>query len=331
MHYVAGRKITTLSPLGLNEVAGQPLADQLFRAYLKQILIDGFFHADPHPGNLMWWNEKIYFLDLGMVGEIEPATKELLLLLLLAFWQEDSSFLGDILLMLAGDERRPDLDMEGFRRELGVVMARYRHSSLRELRLGPLLEELTEISLRHDLRMPAALALAGKAFGQMQLATAELDPTLDPFSVAGSFFFKQLTDRAREVTNPRRMVYEGQKLVLRLTRLMEGVERVLGARSGPSLQVHRAPGGGDLASRSEDGAGRVRRGGAPGSGDHGDVDARRRLGPRRAGHPGGPVHGGPAPGPGSLARPASRRLKARRSPRSAMLTATVIRTFSSNP
>jgi predicted unusual protein kinase regulating ubiquinone biosynthesis (AarF/ABC1/UbiB family) len=212
-------------------------ARQLLESYYRQVLTEGFFHADPHPGNLMWWNDKIYFLDFGMVGEIEPATKELLLLLLLAFWQEDSTFLADILLMLAGQEQRPNLDIDRFRQELGVVMTRYRHSSLRELRLGPLLEELTEISLRHDLRMPAALALAGKAFGQMQLATAELDPTLDPFSVAGGFFFKQLTDRAREVTNPRRVVYEGQKLMVRLTRLMEGVERVLGARSGPSLQV----------------------------------------------------------------------------------------------
>src|SRR5439155_13205874 len=162
---------------------------------------------------------------------------ELMLLLLLAFWQEDSAFLGDILLMLAGEQGRPDLDVEAFKEELGNLMQRYRHSSLKELRLGPILDELTEISLRHDIRMPASLALAGKAFGQMQLATAELDPTLDPFSVAGSFFFRQLTDRARQVANPQRMVYEGQKLMVRLTRIVEGLERVLGARSGPSLRV----------------------------------------------------------------------------------------------
>jgi predicted unusual protein kinase regulating ubiquinone biosynthesis (AarF/ABC1/UbiB family) len=185
----------------------------------------------------MWWNDRIYFLDFGMVGEIEPEAKELMLLLLLAFWQEDTSFLGDILLMLAGDEPRPNLDIEAFREELGKLMTRYRHSSLRELRLGPILEELTEISLRYDVRMPASLALAGKAFGQMQLATAELDPTLDPFTVAGSFFFKQLTDRMREVASPRRLIYEGQKAMVRLTRVVEGLERVIGTRSGPSLQV----------------------------------------------------------------------------------------------
>jgi predicted unusual protein kinase regulating ubiquinone biosynthesis (AarF/ABC1/UbiB family) len=219
--------------------AGKPrreAARQLLESYYRQVLTEGFFHADPHPGNLKWWNDKIYFLDFGMVGEIGPEVRELLLLLLLAFWREDSEFLGDILLML-GDERRPDLDVEAFQEELGQLIARYRHSSLRELRLGPLMEELTEISLRHDVRVPPPLALAGKALGQMQLVTAELDPTLDPFSVAGSFFFRQLTDGARELASPRRLIYEGQKLKTRLSRLVDGLERVVGARPGSSLQV----------------------------------------------------------------------------------------------
>ena len=116
-------------------------------------------------------------------------------------------------------------------------MGRYRRLSLQELRLGPILQELTEVSLRHNVRMPASLALAGKAFGQMQLATAELDPTLDPFSVAGSFFFKRLTSSVRDAVNPRRLFYEGQELKVRVTRLVEALERVTGARPGPSLQI----------------------------------------------------------------------------------------------
>ena len=64
-------------------------ARQLLESYYAQILTEGFFHADPHPGNLMWWNDKIYFLDFGMVGEIGPEIRENLMLLLMAFWQED--------------------------------------------------------------------------------------------------------------------------------------------------------------------------------------------------------------------------------------------------
>src|SRR5258705_8816121 len=71
-------------------------ARQLLESYYKQILTDGFFHADPHPGNLMWWQDKIYFLDFGMVGEVGAEIREHLMLLLMAFWQEDVGFLTDV-------------------------------------------------------------------------------------------------------------------------------------------------------------------------------------------------------------------------------------------
>jgi ubiquinone biosynthesis protein len=212
-------------------------ARQLLESYYRQILTDGFFHADPHPGNLLWWQERIYFLDFGMVGELGPEVRELLMLLLMAFWQEDVSFLSDVVLMIAGEDQRGDIDLGAFKAELGGLLARYRHLSLKEIQLGPILQEITEISIRHDVRLPASLALTGKALAQMQLATAELDPTLDPFSVAGNFLAKSLTGRVRDRLDPKKIFYEGQKLRVRAVRLIEAVERLVGARPGPKLQV----------------------------------------------------------------------------------------------
>ena len=69
MEYIAGTKITTLSPVARSRWTVPALAEQLFRAYLKQILVDGFFHADPHPGNVFVTDDgRIALLDLGMVG-----------------------------------------------------------------------------------------------------------------------------------------------------------------------------------------------------------------------------------------------------------------------
>jgi ubiquinone biosynthesis protein len=212
-------------------------ARQLLESYYRQILTDGFFHADPHPGNMLWWQHRIYFLDFGMVGELGPEIRELLMLLLMAFWQEDVSFLSDVVLMIAGEDQRSDLDLGAFQAELGALLARYRHLSLKEIQLGPILQEITEISIRHDVRLPASLALTGKALAQMQLATAELDPTLDPFSVAGNFLVKNLTGRVRDRLDPKKIFYEGQKLRVRAVRLIEAVERLVGARPGPKLQV----------------------------------------------------------------------------------------------
>jgi ubiquinone biosynthesis protein len=213
-------------------------ARQLLESYYAQILTEGFFHADPHPGNLMWWNDKIYFLDFGMVGQIGPEIRESLMLLLMAFWQEDVQFLTDVTFMLAGGADRADLDIGAFQDELGAVMAKYRNVSLREIQLGPILQEITEISIRHDVPLPASLALTGKAMAQMQLATAELDPDLDPFEVAGSYLMRGVTKRMIQRADPKKLFYEAQKVKVRLSRIAEAFERLAGARPGPKLQVN---------------------------------------------------------------------------------------------
>jgi ubiquinone biosynthesis protein len=242
-------EFSTARLLTMEEIQGVPLreipdgparkgaARQLLESYYEQILAEGFFHADPHPGNMMWWNDRIYFLDLGMVGEIEPEERNLMLLLLMAFWRGDVNFLSDVVLMLAGEDQRADLDVEGFQAEVGALLDRTRGLSLKEMQLGPILQEITEMSIRHGVRLPASLALTGKALAQMQLATAQLDPSLDPLSVVGDFMMKGFVGRFRDRLDPRWLFYEAQKLRTRMVRLMEAVERLAGARPGPKLQV----------------------------------------------------------------------------------------------
>ena len=85
MEYIAGKKITALNPLRLLEIDGSLLADELFSAYLKQFLVDGIFHADPHPGNVFLTDDdRIALLDLGMVGRVTRTFQDNLLRLLLA-------------------------------------------------------------------------------------------------------------------------------------------------------------------------------------------------------------------------------------------------------
>jgi hypothetical protein len=73
---------------------------------------------------------------------------------------------------------------------------------------------------------------------QMQLATAELDPELDPFAVAGSFLMRSFTQRVSHQMDPKKLFYEAQKVRIRLVRLIEAFERLAGARPGPKLQVN---------------------------------------------------------------------------------------------
>jgi ubiquinone biosynthesis protein len=242
--------LSTSRLLVMEEIEGIPIskapqgserkeaARQLLESYYKQILVDGFFHADPHPGNLMWWKDRIYFLDFGMVGEVGADMREQLMLLLMAFWQEDVGFLTDVTLMLAGAIDRSDLDVAKFQQEIGELMAKYRTSSLADIQLGPILQEMTEVSIRHDVPLPASLALTGKALAQMQLATAELDPELDPFDVAGKFLMRQVMTGMGAKLDPKALFYRSQRLKVRFLRMVEAIERLIGARPGQKLEVN---------------------------------------------------------------------------------------------
>src|SRR5919202_60493 len=85
MDYLHGRKITSLGPLAKMEVDGHDLAEQLFQAYLDQILVEGFFHADPHPGNVLLTDDnRLAMVDLGQVARVPKAMRKLLVRLLLA-------------------------------------------------------------------------------------------------------------------------------------------------------------------------------------------------------------------------------------------------------
>jgi len=212
-------------------------ARQLLESYYRQVLTEGFFHADPHPGNLLWADGTIYFLDFGMVGEIGPDLRRNLMMLLLAFWQEDATFLTDITLVIAEQDQRQDIDVARFEREMGELLTRYRNMSLHDIQLGPILQEMTEIAVRHDVPLPASLTLTTKALAQVQLAVAQLDPDLDPFAVAGSFLGRNLLSKIRENADPRSLFYTSQKLAVRIGRSIEALERLTGARPGPKLQV----------------------------------------------------------------------------------------------
>lgn len=244
------RDLSTSRLLVMEEIQGIPIkeapagaerieaARQLLESYYKQIIVDGFFHADPHPGNLMWWKDRVYFLDFGMVGAVGAELREHLLLLLMALWQDDAVFLTDVTLMMTGATDRRGLNVPKFQSEIGEVMAKFRTASLAEMQIGPVLQEMSAVSLRHGVPLPASITLAVKALAQVQLATAELDPALDPFDVAGKFLMRSLVKRMGTALNPKTLVYQSLKFKVRALRVLEAVETLIGARSGEKLVVN---------------------------------------------------------------------------------------------
>jgi ubiquinone biosynthesis protein len=162
----------------------------------------------------------------------------MMMLLLMALWREDAGFLTDVTLMMTDATDRSDLDVSRLQAEIGEVMAKYRTVTLAEMQIGPILQEMSEIAVRHRLPLPASLTLSAKALAQVQLATADLDPELDPFEVAGKFLMRSILKSVRTALDPKTIAYQSQKIKVRASRLIEAVERLIGARPGQKLEVN---------------------------------------------------------------------------------------------
>ena len=135
MDYIAGRKVTKVNPLARIDLDGEGLAEELFRAYLQQILVDGFFHADPHPGNVFVTDDgRIALLDLGMTARIGPSLQDRLLKLLLAIAEGQSEKAADTAIQIG--KAKEEFDEMQFRRRIAEVVGQQQGQRRRICRWG---------------------------------------------------------------------------------------------------------------------------------------------------------------------------------------------------
>ena len=178
MDYVAGTKITAVSRVEWTEVDGAVLAEDLFRAYLQQILIDGVFHADPHPGNvLLTPDSRIALIDLGMIGRISSTTQEQLFKLILAIGEGRGDDAAEILIALG--ERHEDFNESDMRRAIADLIGRFHRLTMREMNVGRVMLEMSRSSIEHGLKMPPELALLGKTLLHLDEVGRVLDAQFD--------------------------------------------------------------------------------------------------------------------------------------------------------
>ena len=179
MDYVPGTKITDLSPYARLDMDGQALASQLFKAYLKQVLVDGIFHADPHPGNVFITPEgRVALLDLGMVGYTTPAMQENLLKILIAISEAKSENAVDTIIRIS--ETGEHFDAVQFKRRIAQVILQAHDQGLSDMNVGRSLLQVTTIASELGLFVPSELTLLGKTLMQLDEVGKILDSRFDP-------------------------------------------------------------------------------------------------------------------------------------------------------
>jgi predicted unusual protein kinase regulating ubiquinone biosynthesis (AarF/ABC1/UbiB family) len=178
MDYVCGQKITAVSPLVLAEAGARGLAEELFQAYLHQVILDGIFHADPHPGNVLLTDDKrIALLDLGMVSRLSPDLQETLLHFLLAVADCRTEQAADLALGMG--ERLPGFDDTGFRKRVAEVVARSQDSRIGDVPAGRLMLAVAHTAVESGVRLPNELTLLGKTLLNLDEVGQTLAPDFD--------------------------------------------------------------------------------------------------------------------------------------------------------
>lgn len=182
MDYIAGTNITKVGPVEWTEIDGAGLASELFRAYLHQILVDGVFHADPHPGNvLLTPDRRLALIDLGMVGRLSPGVQEQLFRLMLAIADARGDEAAAVVISLG--ERVEGFEDAPMRRMVADVVTSHHDRSAKDLNIGRTMLDLTRGASQFGLRMPSELPLLGKTL----LNLSEVGRVLDSeFDVNGS-------------------------------------------------------------------------------------------------------------------------------------------------
>lgn len=179
MDYIQGRKITAIGPLRKMEMDGAALAEELFHAYLKQILVDGLFHADPHPGNIfLTEDDRVALLDLGMVGHVSATMQEQLLRLMIAIADGHGEAAADIAIRFG--ERLEDFDEVVFRRRIVELVTQHHNTQIKELNIGRVLLDFAHIASESAIRTPPELTLLSKALLNLDDIGAALDPDFNP-------------------------------------------------------------------------------------------------------------------------------------------------------
>ena len=164
------------------DIDGPTLARELFRAYLKQILLDGFLHADPHPGNVFLTDDdRIALLDLGMVARLLPGFRDNVLRLLLAICRRPRRRSGGVTIRMG--EPKPRFMKEEFTKRIADLVAEHGDASLSRLNSGQVVLEITKISADCWFRLPGEFTMVAKALLNLDRSVFTLDPSFEPTAI----------------------------------------------------------------------------------------------------------------------------------------------------
>ena len=210
MDYVEG--ISVSHPDELIE-AGYDLKEigtKLVDNYATQVLDEGFFHADPHPGNIMVRGGRIVLLDLGMTGRLNAKTRSVLKDMIFAVAKQDSPALADGLLRFAGAEADPE-DYPALLADLDVIVKEFGTVDLAELDIAAMLTALTQMAQRHGIEVPSTVTTVGRALVTLEGLLDEFIPDVNMIQIISDHIAASTSKKDFVKDEAKSLVVEGHQ------------------------------------------------------------------------------------------------------------------------
>lgn len=193
---VEGVKITDMNGLDSIGADRKTAASNLSSVFLKQIFIDGFFHADPHPGNIIVTPEQqIALIDAGQVRQLDAAGKSGLIRLLIAFEHKDTRQFAEEIMAIG--IARTEIDLPLFTYDLERILRQYYDLPSSVVSIGQLLTKVMEVSARHKVRLPTSFAVLGKVLADIDGINRQLDPSWNFTEAARPYITRSVKDQLK--------------------------------------------------------------------------------------------------------------------------------------
>ncbi len=226
MEYIEGVKISRVEELRSRGFNLSLIAERLAKAFMKQYFVDGFFQADPHPGNLLVLpGERIAMVDFGMVARIDSELRDKLGDLAIAIVDKDVERVVEQLLRIG--IVTPESDLAEFRADIEDLILEYYDTRLSQVNVAALLNEMLEIALRHRVMMPPTFAFLIKSMVTIESVARTLDPEFNFTRVAKPFVKEMIRRRLAPGRMVRDFLRELSALAKSMGRIPPATEAVL--------------------------------------------------------------------------------------------------------
>lgn len=216
MERIIGVRIDDIEGIERMELDRKTIAQNGVNAYFKMILDDGLFHADPHPGNIFAMPDgRIGFMDFGIVGRVSEELRETLANTFLALINKDFDSLIDQYIELGIVPEHIDYDIfrRTFRQDLADLLEPLYGLTINEIDFARYMDAITQLALKHHLRVPSDLLLVNKALLTLENIGRQLDPDYNFIAAAEPYATKILRERIK----PGRLYARARKNVMELT------------------------------------------------------------------------------------------------------------------